>query len=81
MLRLSGTARLDDGSRRSFAIDHAATSVVITMQSENGPVGSLIVQFDESGNPYIRLKKESKIRIQISGFRQFKIFEFDKEVM
>ena len=76
MLSISGTARLADGSSRSFAVGSGATGIVITINSDRGPVGSLIFQFDERGNPYIRLKKQNEIDIRVSGFTQFRLSEF-----
>lgn len=75
-LSVSGSARLVDGSSRSFAIHSGAKGIVITINSERGPVGSLIFQFDESGNPFIKLKKQNEIDIQVSGFTQFRLSEF-----
>lgn len=75
-LTISGVAKLASGKATSFSCGQNAVSVVINLNSSEGVVGSLSVQFDESGKPFIRLRREQGIDIVVSGFTQFRLSDF-----
>ena len=77
-LSISGTVKTSDGAVRSFSIRENATSIVLILKSDQGVIGSLAVQYDESGEAYIRLRRESGTDIVVSGFTQFRLSDFGK---
>jgi len=75
-LTISGVAKQPDGKVHSFSCGQGAVSVVISLKSSEGVVGSLCVQLDDAGRPFIRLRREKGMDIVVSGFTQFRLSDF-----
>jgi len=71
------TEETDTGKRRSFqAGSDESAALVINLLSEQGEVGCLALQYDDSGRPFIKLKKERGFDCRIESFAQTRLFNF-----
>jgi hypothetical protein len=76
-LSLRITEETNTGKRRSFrAGSDDSASLVISLSSEQGVVGCLTLQYDDSGRPVIRLKRERGFEFRIESFAQTRLFNF-----
>jgi len=71
------TEETTTGKKKSFrAGGDDSAALVINLLSEQGVVGCLTLQHDDSGQPLIRLKKERGFDCRIESFAQTKLFNF-----
>lgn len=68
---------LANGRRRSLrAGGNDSRAIVVNLVSEQGMVACMALQYDDSGRPVMRLKREQGFECRIESFGQTKLFEF-----
>jgi len=71
------TEETTTGKKKSFrAGSDDSAALVINLVSEQGEVGCLTLQYDDSGRPVLRLKKERGFDCRIESFAQTRLFNF-----
>ena len=65
------------GQRRSFRTgSNDSKALVVNLLSKQGIVGCLTLQFDDSGKPFIKLRREQGFDFQVCNFAQVKLQSF-----
>jgi hypothetical protein len=78
-LALCITEETAAGKRRSLrAGGDDSRALVITLSSEQGIVGCLTLQYDDSGRPVITLRKERGFDCRIQSFAQTKLSQYEE---